>query len=258
MRLPVPFPFVFFSSPPSKVGADHRCCSEIEHSMYVLNVDLWSEDALKEVNLVRHTTSTPSMSSTTPASFAQVEDAPAFHNILPSSRDPGYGAPHGAHAVFAHPTVNPYGQSQYGQGKLPCRSSGTCCGLTVERGLVTPQYGMSPNGYAPPTPYYSPTGDFRQDLPGVPQLPSQGPGMPYGTPRGMYSPQDAISMSQRMSMGAPSGMFTRNLIGSLAASAFRLTDPQDKIGIWFILQDLSVRTEGTFRYVLGGGIIQAP
>jgi hypothetical protein len=47
----------------------------------------------------------------------------------------------------------------------------------------------------------------------------------------------------------PSGMFTRNLIGSLAASAFRLQDTIDKIGIWFILQDLSVRTEGCFRYV---------
>jgi hypothetical protein len=43
------------------------------------------------------------------------------------------------------------------------------------------------------------------------------------------------------------GMFTRNLIGSLAASAFRLTDPSDKLGIWFVLQDLSVRTEGNFR-----------
>jgi Velvet factor len=47
---------------------------------------------------------------------------------------------------------------------------------------------------------------------------------------------------------APGGMFTRNLIGSLSASAFRLTDPDNKIGVWFILQDLSVRTEGTFRY----------
>lgn len=45
----------------------------------------------------------------------------------------------------------------------------------------------------------------------------------------------------------PGGMFTRNLIGSLSASAFRLTDPENKIGVWFILQDLSVRTEGTFR-----------
>ncbi len=45
-------------------------------------------------------------------------------------------------------------------------------------------------------------------------------------------------------------MFTRNLIGSLSASAFKLTDPDNKIGVWFILQDLSVRTEGTFRCVL--------
>jgi hypothetical protein len=50
--------------------------------------------------------------------------------------------------------------------------------------------------------------------------------------------------------GPPTGMFTRNLIGSLAASASRLTDPSDRIGIWFILQDLSVRTEGDFRYFL--------
>ena len=53
----------------------------------------------------------------------------------------------------------------------------------------------------------------------------------------------------RASNPQPQGMFTRNLIGSLAASAFRLTDNNDKIGIWFVLQDLSVRTEGEFRYV---------
>ena len=82
---------------------------------------------------------------------------------------------------------------------------------------------------------------------GMPQLPSQGGPMGYG--QRMYGAPDAL-MSQRLSMpnGAqPQGMFTRNLIGSLSASAFRLTDPQDKIGIWFILQDLSVRTEGNFR-----------
>lgn len=44
------------------------------------------------------------------------------------------------------------------------------------------------------------------------------------------------------------GMFTRNLIGNCAGSAFRLHDTKDKIGIWFVMQDLSVRTEGSFRY----------
>jgi len=46
---------------------------------------------------------------------------------------------------------------------------------------------------------------------------------------------------------AQGGQFTRNLIGSLTASAFRLKDDKKEMGIWFILQDLSVRTEGKFR-----------
>lgn len=43
------------------------------------------------------------------------------------------------------------------------------------------------------------------------------------------------------------GQFTRNLIGSLTASAFRLKDDKNVPGIWFVLQDLSVRTEGQFK-----------
>ena len=108
---------------------------------------------------------------------------------------------------------------------------------------------MPANGYAPANQFYPGADGFRPDLhPGMPQLPSQGAGMGFG-PRMYGGPGDPL-MTQRMAMpggGQPQGMFTRNLIGSLAASAFRLTDPQDKIGIWFILQDLSVRTEGNFR-----------
>lgn len=40
---------------------------------------------------------------------------------------------------------------------------------------------------------------------------------------------------------------TRNLIGSLVATAHKLHDLNDEQGVWFILQDLSVRTEGEFR-----------
>jgi hypothetical protein len=42
-------------------------------------------------------------------------------------------------------------------------------------------------------------------------------------------------------------MFTRNLIGSLTVNASKLFDTNKKLGLWFVLQDLSVRTEGTFR-----------
>ncbi|KAI1621467.1 velvet factor [Exophiala viscosa] len=42
------------------------------------------------------------------------------------------------------------------------------------------------------------------------------------------------------------GSVARNLIGSAAANAVKL-DYQGEPGIWFVLQDLSVRTEGWFR-----------
>lgn len=48
----------------------------------------------------------------------------------------------------------------------------------------------------------------------------------------------------------PSGNYTRNLIGSCSVSAYSLADMNDNVGLWFVLQDLSVRTEGSFRYVL--------
>ncbi|KAF7564127.1 Velvet domain containing protein [Pyrenophora tritici-repentis] len=43
---------------------------------------------------------------------------------------------------------------------------------------------------------------------------------------------------------------TRNLIGMNAVNACRLNDLDGKAGFWFVLQDLSVRTEGTFRLKL--------
>jgi hypothetical protein len=134
-------------------------------------------------------------------------------------------------------------------------------------------YQNSPYAYgagAPVSPYgppaqqsaYGPGGSYNQGY-----QPQNGGG--YGQPpqqqqQSMYY-NSSLQQSQPgsygqgdMSMGPgrpltannpPQGMYTRNLIGSLAASAFRLTDPDDRIGIWFVLQDLSVRTEGNFRYV---------
>ncbi|KAK4193549.1 velvet factor-domain-containing protein [Podospora australis] len=191
-------------------------CNEIEHSMYVLNVDLWSEDALKEVNLVRHTTASPSISSTSPASYAQIDSTPAYSQILPSNlpgRDVGY------HQQIAYPPPNQYAmQSSYGAA-----------------GFVTSNspYAQQPSPVYSQQPFYR---DYQPDM------------SMYGPPRVYEQPGYAIPQ-QRMSIGGtpPSGMFTRNLIGSLAASAFRLQDTEDKIGIWFVLQDLSVRTEGCFR-----------
>lgn len=67
-----------------------------------------------------------------------------------------------------------------------------------------------------------------------------------------YATSDNLSDFQRHEQAqspashAP-GAFTRNLIGSLVASAFKLHDISDELGIWFVLQDLSVRTEGSMQ-----------
>ncbi|KAF1953881.1 hypothetical protein CC80DRAFT_506738 [Byssothecium circinans] len=89
---------------------------------------------------------------------------------------------------------------------------------------------------------------------GVPaQLP--GPGYPGNYPSVPGTRYPPVSHHVQMPMAVPAppptnsgtGMFTRNLIGSLAVNASKLKDTENKLGFWFVLQDLSVRTEGTFR-----------
>ncbi|TKX26210.1 hypothetical protein C1H76_1563 [Elsinoe australis] len=93
-----------------------------------------------------------------------------------------------------------------------------------------------------------------------PSMYGQAPGYPYqpGYPQGYSQPPPGSPAYAQGSYGAApvpyspaaqqqSGMFTRNLIGSLTVNAFTLKDSEGKLGHWFILQDLSVRTEGSFR-----------
>lgn len=76
----------------------------------------------------------------------------------------------------------------------------------------------------------------------------QAPGAP---PSGVPNPPPGymVQVNSVASHSPASGMFTRNLIGSLSVNAFKLVDTEGKTGFWFVLQDLSVRTEGFFRYV---------
>ncbi|PYH49918.1 velvet factor family protein [Aspergillus saccharolyticus JOP 1030-1] len=164
--------------------------NEIDTSFYVLMVDLWNAEGTSEVNLVKHSATSPSISTAMSSSYP-----PPLQNVSPS--------------------YPPYAQNAYGQ----------------------------------PVPYPH----MNNYYPGNPQLQYQNPYAANPQAQGYYPyyqgghmPPAAMSPSQPVAAGT-GGMFTRNLIGSLSASAFRLTDPENKIGVWFILQDLSVRTEGSFR-----------
>ncbi|KAI2629007.1 hypothetical protein GGS21DRAFT_526977 [Xylaria nigripes] len=198
-----------------KVSGKEVDCNEVEHQHYVLHVDLWSEDGSKEVNLVKHSQQSPSISSTHPSSFREVVEGQSnvygFHPIVPSNRE------------FAQPPNAPYSHQM----------------ATYQ----TDPYNQGQYSYPQQVPPYGYQGAYR-DMGGVAPLPSQ-------AMYGRYShdmSSGTMTPGRLMGQQQPnSGMYTRNLIGSLAASASRLTDPSDKIGIWFILQDLSVRTEGWFR-----------
>lgn len=78
--------------------------SEIEHSLFVLNVDLWNEDGSREFNLVRSSTGSPSISSTTPFSYSALNgggDAVQSQystQMIPATRDQSsYGQPGGGY-----------------------------------------------------------------------------------------------------------------------------------------------------------------
>jgi hypothetical protein len=82
-------------------------------------------------------------------------------------------------------------------------------------------------------------------------LPGQGaymhPQQQYGQYQSQYYPN---APGGAMMPTASSGNYTRNLIGSCSVSAYSLMDQDEDVGLWFVLQDLSVRTEGSFRYAL--------
>lgn len=86
--------------------------------MFVLNVDLWNEDGTREVNLVRSSTGSPSISSTTPYSYATLNSGgdnsivPYSQHALAPNRDPAYNQQQAVGYVAEYSM-----QSGYGQGK---------------------------------------------------------------------------------------------------------------------------------------------
>ncbi|KAL8937598.1 MAG: hypothetical protein Q9211_003602 [Gyalolechia sp. 1 TL-2023] len=203
--------------------------NQIDTSFFVLTVDLWNAGGDKEVNLVRHSQSSPSISAATSAS---------------------YPPPNVLHNPFGLPThylpTSPYAHAPSPSQMLPSH----------QQMYSVPSVGYHP--YQQQQPIY-----HQQHQIAPPPLHTHQQQAYYGNPSGtpmtpaayygshMPHPQAALlaphAIDPHASMPTPQGMFTRNLIGSLGVSAFKLTDTHNNMGIWFILQDLSVRTEGIFR-----------
>lgn len=202
--------------------------------MFVLSVDLWSANGREEVNLVRHSSATP----------------PTLASSIASSYPP-LGQTQLAPGPFlrSEPEMpfNPYpGPPQVNSGHLPQPATGQPYYQHDHYGPPLHSKYAHQMGYARP-----PQQTF---YPGAPAM-SMGYGPPHQQTTSQYGlgaprpfPQHEMGASRGpVANPSPQGMFTRNLIGSLASSAFKLTNTQGQAGLWFVLQDLSVRTEGSFR-----------
>lgn len=191
------------------------CCathSEVDSSFFVLTVDLWNENGTAEVNLVRHSSNSPAVSIST-----------ATLTPYPPPADRTY------FNIVSHATMiqQPYPQHAYGMphmATIPPHMNMYASTAPVHAGYYAnaPATPAAHAGYG-----YPPTGPHYMPQPAPLPVPQQLPPPPPTTPA--------------------TGMFTRNLIGSLSVNAFRLNDTEGKVGFWFVLQDLSVRTEGQFR-----------
>lgn len=104
----------------------------------------------------------------------------------------------------------------------------------LDRGASSSISAAKPGPYPPQQPQWY-GGDMSMMGGYMHAPPHQGGGMGgYG---GGWQPRDVHNVQQ----------YTRNLIGNVAVSASVLSDTSSTVGIWFVLQDLSVRQEGSYR-----------
>jgi Velvet factor len=178
-------------------------------------VDLAEPVSLYEQNIVKHSSQSPSISTVTTSAYPPTATNSSPAQSLPSydvTKAPGYspqnyGPPH-PRASDRQYGVNGTGPSAY-------YGSGLQFGQAPQ-GPFAPRYNPQfPNSYTASTPNHMP------------------PPEPRGSVDSFRSPQ--------------SGTCTRNLIGTLAGTAAKLRDLKNETGVWFVFQDLSIRTEGDFR-----------
>jgi hypothetical protein len=203
--------------------------SALDISYFVLQVDLWDKEGLTEKNLVKHAQVSPSISTATTTSYPPTVTRMPLTHAMPQPYDPatlavhqggtnglsnsGYAYPNGSTAPNGQPQM--YG-SHYGDNSYNAQG-----------------HHGGQMGYTPPQP-------SKFNIPPISSFTSNTMPSPYAQTRRGYRDEDLNSPQT-------TGMFTRNLIGSLTTNACLLKDENKVAGIWFILQDLSVRTEDWFR-----------
>ncbi|KAG8218532.1 velvet factor [Butyriboletus roseoflavus] len=84
---------------------------------------------------------------------------------------------------------------------------------------------------------------------GAPAYPQQSPQTPYYQANYAQSNTSSSSSPHPASHPLPRHVYTRTLVGPLSSNACRLLDEHQMPGIFFLFQDLSVRTEGSHNFI---------
>lgn len=213
---PAPCVRLIIKDPRTNTEVDYN---NIDITHFVVLVEL-RDAQLKDVTLVRSS-----------ANSAQNSISSAQTTSYPPAKEPQNPTP-----------LTMYHQQQHHQVMPPIMPQGMYTGGTVglagySQHMVPPPQQQQYGQYAPVSPYgmpqMQPIQTHMSHMTGyVAQIPMQ---MPAG-PRPAH---------QGIMMGGTA--YHRNLIGQLACNAFLLKDNDGAHGIWFILSDLSIRTEGSFR-----------
>lgn len=202
-----------------------QICSfrNVDISFFVLCVDLWNMEGSQEVNIVRHSASAPSISSASASPFPPSTSVLTLAE-LQRQQQKKYSGDNLAdwlgdeHDLYAQSGITNPGHILQHQNQAVQQERIVTKPQPFFTGSQSQYYAMHPAYYSAEQPTISST-----------ITPAHGLASHVAT--------------------VPMGMFTRNMIGSTIVNPLMLTDPNQEMGIWFVLTDLSVRTEGNFRYV---------
>ncbi|KAJ3932990.1 MAG: velvet factor-domain-containing protein [Lentinula lateritia] len=236
---------------------------DVDCSFFVVTVDLWSADGKQEMNLVLHPSSAdryvpPPTPNTTksrrkgvttssmgpPASSSSSSNTNSTSSLPPSqsleppftpTNPPTWGYPswsqnENSSEMGYRPWNNPVNTEPSTWGPQQAFN------YDYSSSQAPATYSSPPSvpsmGHAPPiairSSFSHPHTNFTPTVPSIPSTP-------------------APSSSSYSSIPLPRHTYTRTLVGPLSANATRLLDEHRKPGVFFLFQDLSVRTEGTFR-----------
>ncbi|KAF9077023.1 velvet factor [Rhodocollybia butyracea] len=221
---------------------------DIDSSFFIVTVDLWSADGKQEMNLVLHPSSTdryaPPPPHSTPGTTKQrrkgttTSMGPPVSSSSSSSANP-MSSVSPAEPPFTPTTPPTWGYPSWSQndssgndmGYRPWNNSEPTWGQQQQQQSynLNFDYAQGASVYVPATPT-------------VPSMANLRP--PYLHP---YPNYNTPAPAPASSVPPPRHTYTRTLVGPLSANATRLLDEHRKPGIFFLFQDLSVRTEGTFR-----------